>query len=64
MPQIIIARPKTPPGGRVAEQGTVITLNGEAIRIKDGSSPVVIETGAGDVTIYTGQDAADRIGEK
>lgn len=63
MPQIIIARPKTPPGGRVAEPDTVITLNGEAIRIKDGSSPVVIETGAGDVTIYTGQDALDRISE-
>lgn len=63
MPQIIIARPKTPPGGRAAEQDTVITLNGEAIRIKDGSSPVVIETGAGDVTIYTGQDALNRISE-
>lgn len=64
MPQIIIARPKTPPGGRIAEAETVITLNGEAIHIKDGSGPVVVEAGSGDVTIYTGQDAADRIGEQ
>ena len=63
MPQIIILRPKPADGGGKLAQplNTEIILRDGNITINDGSEPVLIKAGSGNVEIFTGQDAKDRI---